>query len=91
MNNYVYMELLFLSLCLDSTVNELCTYNNNNDKNNIFNIAIIMRENTPTKKALRLKDSLRKRESRAKEETSNLQNQKNSHRNDNQCLFSWSK
>ena len=60
---------------------QLCTYNNN-DKNNIFNIAIIMRENTPTKKALRLKDSLRKRESRAKEETSNLQNQKNSHRND---------
>jgi hypothetical protein len=86
----MYIWDCYFYLCLDSTVNEICTYNNN-DKNNIFNIAIIMRENTPTKKALRLKDSLRKRESRAKEETSNLQNQKNSHRNDNQCLFSWSK
>ena len=50
------MELLYL--CLDSTVNELCTSHNNNDYNNVFNIAIIMREDTPTKKARRLKDSM---------------------------------
>ena len=49
----LYIWNCYLYLCLDSTGNESCTYNNNNDNsNNIFNIAIIMWEDTPTRKAL---------------------------------------